>query len=120
MYIELYSLTEFWGEYGTFTLPSKLLRYIEFENVVVFFLDNNGKRDKVVGIKYSREGGINRLYMAWEFQSIDNFGKPRHIDSMYRTTYQGKELVACFVSSWLTEYLIDPNDGKVLFERPEK
>ena len=119
-YIVLDSLTEFhWG--GTkFTLPSKMLRFNEFEESVVCFLDNEGRHDKVIGVKFSKEGGINHFYIAWEFQSIDNFGKPRYIDSVYRKIYNGKEMVGCFVSKWLTEYIINPNNGEILDELPAK
>ena len=118
--IILRSLTEFSESGRKFTLPSKMLRFDEFEQSVVFFLDNEGKHDKVIGVKFSQEGGVNHLYIAWEFQSIDNFGKPRYIDEIRRKIYNGKEAISCLVTRWLTEYIIDPDNGKILDELPTK
>jgi hypothetical protein len=115
-YIELNSLTEFqWGA-TKFTLPSKMLRFNEFEESVVFFLDNN----RIVGVKFSQAGGINHFYIAWEFQPIDGNGKVRQINSMTRKTYNGKEVVSCFVSSYMTVHLLDPDNGEILHEFPMK
>jgi hypothetical protein len=121
MYIsKLYSLTEFLSQGEKFTLPSNMMKYIEFENTVVFLLDNNGKPDKVVGVKFSQEGGVNHLYIAWEFQDINGLGQICRITGMFRETYNGKEVVSCFVGRRLTEYFLNPDNGEILFERYEK
>jgi hypothetical protein len=103
-YIVLDSLTEFSEGGMKFTLPAKMLRFNEFDEAVVFFLENN----KIVGVKFSQEGGINHHYIAWEFQPIDGNGKVRQINSMTRKTYNGKEVVSCFMSSYMTVHLLDP------------
>ena len=86
IHIMLDSLTEFHEGAIRFTLPSKLVRYIEFKSVVVFLLDEEGKQDKIIGVKYSREWGINHFHIAWEFQIIDG------LDRVYRIHFQ-KEYV---------------------------
>jgi len=113
MYIELYSLTEFWGG-AKFTLPSKLVRFIEFENVVVFLLDEDGKKDKIIGVKFSQEGGINHFYIAWEFQIIDKKDKKYAITALTKRMHKEQELVYC-ASGWAdVGCFLNPETGEVV------
>ncbi len=97
-----------------FTLPSDIIRFIEFEKVVVFLLDNKGMRDKVVGIKFSQEGGINHFYIAWEFQIIDSRDKKYPINGLLKRIHKEQELVYC-MSGWASVgYFLNPDTGEIV------
>jgi hypothetical protein len=119
MYIELKDIRTFDEGGGTkFTLPSNIIRVIEFENVAVFFLDENGKRDKIVGVKfqYSQIGVCpNHYYVAWEFQVRDKDGNvvPYPFTSMRKRIHKEQELVYC--SHWLdVGYFLNPDTGEIV------
>jgi hypothetical protein len=98
----------------TFELPSNIIRFIEFKEVVVFLLDNYGKRDTVVGVKFSQAGGINHFYIAWEFKSIDGLGDVYSLYGLTKEIYNNKEAVYCYSGGFSVEYFLDPETGKTL------
>ena len=110
------SLTDFHDGAIRFTLPSKLVRYIEFENIVVFLLDEEGKQDKIIGVKYSREGGINHFYIAWEFQIIDGLNRIHRIHSLKKQNHKGKETVHCYGGGFDMEFYLNPDTGEIIDE----
>ncbi|GHV59370.1 hypothetical protein FACS1894182_13380 [Bacteroidia bacterium] len=113
MNIMLDSLTVFHEGGVEFTLPSKLAQYIEFYNVVVFLLDENGQHNKVVGVKFSQAGGINHYYIAWEFQDIDRNGKVYPFTGISKMTHKEQELVYC--TSWSSVgYFLNPDTGEIV------
>ena len=118
MYIELNNIREFsWGG-CKFTLPSDIIRFIEFNNVVVFLLDERGRRDKIVGIKFSQIGGINHFYIDWEFQIIDGMKNIYPFSGVVKTLYNNKETVRCHSGGFDIGYYLDPETGKVLHTEP--
>jgi hypothetical protein len=111
------SLTDFHEGGEKFTLPSKLVRYIEFEKVVVFLLDENGKRDKIVGVKFitSMEGGgVNHYYIAWEFQIIDGFNKTHRINFLEKENHKGVESVHCHGVQCDMTFYLNPDTGEII------
>lgn len=120
MYIELDDIRTFsWGG-CKFTLSSDIIRFNEFENTVVFLLDENGKRDKIVGIKFSQEGGINHFKIAWEFQVIDGLGEIHSIVAMQRSNYENKEVVYCCGWGFDIGYYLNPETGEVVHKEPTR
>jgi hypothetical protein len=115
MYIELKNIKTFWGGEGSsLELPSNIIRFIEFEKVVVFLLDEDGKRDKIAGVKFSQEGGINHYYIAWEFQIIDKNNKVYRFDYFVRKTHKGQELVYCLSGWGVVGYFLNPDTGEIV------
>lgn len=120
MQIMLDSLTEFHDGGERFILPSNVVRYIEFKNVVVFLLDEHKKRDKIVGVKFSQAGGINHFYIAWEFRIVDGLEKHHKIDGMWLKKMDVQEVVYCYSGGFDIGYYLDPETGKVLHTEPIK
>jgi hypothetical protein len=120
MYIELDDIKSFhWG--GTkFKLPSNIIRFNEFENVVVFLLDENKKRDKIVGVKFSQAEGINHFYIDWEFKVKDFTNNEYSIVSMSKQIFENKEVVYCYGWGFDIGYYLDPETGRVLHTEPIK
>ena len=117
MNIMLDSLTDFHEGGEKFTLPSKLVKYIEFEKTVVFLLDENGRRDKIIGVKFitSMEGGgVNHYYIDWEFQIIDGRGRVYRFDYMQRKNYKGQEVIVCSSGSFMRGYYLSPDTGEIV------
>jgi hypothetical protein len=120
MYIHLDDIKSFhWGG-DKFTLPSNIIRFIEFENVVVFLLDENKRQDKIVGVKFSQEDGTNHFYIDWEFQIIDGIKKIYPIDSLTRVLFENREVVECHSGGFDIGYYLDPDTGKVIHSEPIK
>lgn len=74
MYINLINLREvFVMGYAKFTLPSNIIRYVEFENVAVFLLDEN-KSSGIGGItskiNTGRENEKERSNMSKQLQKV--------------------------------------------------
>ena len=113
MYIELRDIRTFDGGcVPCFTLPSNIIRFVEFEKVVIFLLDEEGKRDKIIGVKFSQEGGINHYFIAWEFQIIDGLGNIYLINSLKKRVHKEQELVYC-ASGWFDKgYFLNPDTGE--------
>jgi hypothetical protein len=120
MQIILDSLFEFHDGGIKFTLPSKLYRFIEFEDVVVFLLDDSGVRSKIVGIKLSTNESICCFYIAWEFQIIDGLGEIHEIDYLMKEIYKGQEVVHCHGWRFDIEFYLDPSTGEIIDKVPAK
>jgi len=114
------SIMEFHYGGEKFKLPSKLVRYIEFENTVVFLLDENGKRDKIIGVKFSQSGGINHFYIDWEFQIIDGIGTIYTIHGMWKENFNNQEVIVCYSGSFDIQFYLNPENGKVINKIPIK
>ena len=115
MYIELRDIKTFDGGCAPcFTLPTNIIRFVEFEKVAVFLLDENGKRDKIVGVKFSQEGGINHYYIAWEFQIIDGLNEIHAITLLEKENHKGVEAVHCHGWGFDMEFYLDPDTGKII------
>lgn len=114
------SLMQFHDCGTKFELPSKLVRYIEYESVVLFLLDENGKRDKIIGVKFSQKGGINHFYIDWEFQIIDGLGEIHEIVEMVKKLFEEKEVIYCRGWGFDIGYYLDPNTGAVLYQEPTR
>jgi hypothetical protein len=93
-----------------FTLPSNLVRYVEFENVLAILLDNHGQKNKVIGVKFSQANKINHGYIAWEYQIFDNQNKARSIDYFVAGEYNGQKVICCHAGGD-TLFYIDPDTG---------
>ena len=103
------------GDY--FELPSNIIRFIEFEKTVVFWLDENGKRDKIVGVKFitSMEGGgVNHYYIAWEFQVVDGLGNIHEIDWLVKKIYDAQEIIECHGRRFDIIFYLNPNNGEII------
>ncbi|MDR0833931.1 MAG: hypothetical protein LBN93_07105 [Candidatus Symbiothrix sp.] len=114
MYITIESLTNFFSDGMTFNLPSEIVRYLEFEDVVVFLLNENGKRNKIIGVKFSQEGEINHHYIAWEFQIIDGLGKIYPIHYFVKKTHKEQELICCWGGGFDIDFYINPISGEII------
>lgn len=114
MYIDLISLREFRANGQKVRLPGKLVRYIEFDKIVVILLKEEDEDIRVVGIKFSQEGGINHHLISWEFQIIDGLGEIHEIVTMCRDKFNDKEVIYCRGSGFDIDYYLDPYTGKVL------
>jgi hypothetical protein len=118
MYIELNNIRQIsWGG-EKFTLSSDIIRFIEFNNVVVFLLDEGGKRDKIVGIKFSQAGAINHFYIDWEFQIIDGMKNIYPVSCVVKTLYNNQEVVNCYSGGFDIGYYLDPETGNILHTEP--
>jgi hypothetical protein len=120
MYIEIISLSEFWSNGEKVKLPSNMVRYLEFEKIVVFLIKENDKNNKIIGIKFSQDNGINRHNLAWEFQIIDGLGESHEIVLMERQTFNRKEIIYCNGWGFDIGYYIDPDTGEVIHTEPIK
>jgi len=120
MYIEIISLSEFWSNGEKVKLPSNLVRYLEFEKIVVFLIKENGKNRKIVGIKFSQDGGINHHDFVWEFQIIDGLGENHEIVLMERQTFNNKEIIYCYGWGFDIGYYLDPDTGEIIHTEPIK
>ena len=119
MFIILDAINQF--SYGgtKFELPSEILRYIEYNDVVVFWLRNGGRENHVVGVKFSQEGGVNRFYIAWEF-TIDNWDKYQDKASyVIKAEKDGVPIIQIGTTDCVI-YKLDPNTGKVLSKELSK
>jgi hypothetical protein len=114
MYIHLDNIRSFHSGGDRFELPSNIVRFNEFENSIVFLLDENGKRDKIVGVKFSQKGGINHFYIDWEFQIIDGIGTIYKIDGAQKVKLMENELFYCRSGSFDIAYYLDPDTGKIV------
>jgi hypothetical protein len=114
MYIELNSIRQFsWGGFK-FTLPSDIIRFIEFNNVVVFLLDENGKRDKILGVKFSNTLESKQFYIDWEFQITDGFNKTYPISGLVKIVYNAKDAIYCYSGGYDIGFYLDPETGKIV------
>lgn len=120
MHIILDSLRKFHDCGDSFELPSNISRFIEFEKVVVFLLDENGKRDKIIGVKFSQAGGINHYYIDWEFQIIDGLEDVHKIAIMTREILNNQDLIYCYGLGFDIGYYLDPETGQILHIEPIK
>ncbi len=117
MYIELRNIRTFDGGSGTMlTLPYDIIRFVEFENVVVFLLNNENKREFVVGVKFSQEGGVNHFRISWEFKSIDASGKSWAIYGLKKAIYNSMEVVYCYSVGFSMGYYLNPDTGEVIYK----
>ena len=115
MYIELRDIRTFDEGGGlSFELPSNIVRFIEFEKVAVFHLDEDGKQDKIVGVKYTTEGGGHRYYIAWEFQIIDGLNKIHRIICLEKQNYKGIESVHCYGLGFDMVFYLNPDTGEII------
>lgn len=118
MYINIISLSEFWSNGEKVKLPADLVRYIEFDKVVVFLINENEKSNKIIGMKFSQAGGINHHHIAWEFQIIDGLNEVHEIVLMNKQNYLEQEVVYCNGWGFDIGYYLDPETGKVLHTEP--
>ncbi|GHV59376.1 hypothetical protein FACS1894182_13410 [Bacteroidia bacterium] len=115
MYIQLKDIKTISGPLAhAFELPSNIIRIIEFEEVVVVLLDEDGKQDKIIGVKFTKEGGIHRYHIGWEFQIIDKLGRTYGFDYMVRKNHKGQDLLVCMSGCVDMEYYLNPDTGEVL------
>lgn len=120
MYIHLDDIRSFHSGGTKFTLPSNIIRFNEFEDTIVFLLDENGKRDKIVGVKFSKIGGVNHFYIDWEFQIVDGLNKIYMIDGLQRVIFKDKELVSCQSGGFDIAYYLNPENGEIIKKEPIK
>ena len=111
MFIILESRNKF--SYGgtEFTLSSEILRYIEFEDVVVFWLRHGGREDHIVGVKFTTTPH-NHFYVAWEYIVGDwekyQDSRPTYVKKIEK---EGKPLIE--VGTWdCVIYTINPDTGE--------
>lgn len=120
MYIEIITLNEFWSNGEKVKLPSELVRYIEFEKIIIFLLKEKNKNIKIIGIQFSQANGINHHFISWEFQIIDGLGEVHDIVVMKEKTFNNKEVIYCRGWGFDIGYYLDPETGKILHTEPIK
>jgi hypothetical protein len=120
MHIILDSLSEFHDCGTKFILPHDMVRYVEFENTIAFLLKKNNFRHKIVGVRFSQEGGINHFLISWEFQIIDGLKEVHEIVLMERVKFNNKELIYCYGWGFDIGYYLDPDTGEVVDTEPIK
>lgn len=115
MYIELRNIRAFDGGSGTtFTFSHDIIRFVEFEEVVVFLLNSDNKRDSVVGMGFSQEGGINHYHVLWEFKSVDGLGKSWSIYGLQKIRFQNIDVVYCYSVGFSMGYYLNPKTGEIM------
>jgi hypothetical protein len=115
MYIEIISLSEFWSNGEKVRLPGNLVRYIEFDKIVAILLRENGKNNRVIGVRFSQEGNINHHLISWEFQIIDGLGEIHEIVEMVRMEHEDREVIYCRGWGFDIGYYLDLETGEILY-----
>jgi hypothetical protein len=111
MYIEIRGIDRIGYGGNEIILPSELIRYIEFENCVVFLVNAGGKRNQVVSVKFRHSP--NEYYVAWSFVHRSQ------IMSLIKFLEEGKEYVK--IKTWDDLlFILDPETGSIIFESPTK
>ncbi len=121
MYIELISLNKIRSSEGCyFEFQYNIVRFIEYEKIVVFLIQDKGYNLKIIALEFSQEGGVNHLKISWEFQIIDGLGKNHEIVLMERQRFNNKEVIYCYGWGFDIGYYLEPETGKVLHQESIK
>jgi hypothetical protein len=121
MYIELISLNKIRSSEGCyFEFSHNIVRFIEYEKIVVFLVQDKGCNLKIIALEFSQEGGRNYLKISWEFQIIDGMGEKHEIVLMERKSLNNKELIYCYGWGFDIGYYLDPETGKIVHQEPIK